>query len=253
MMKRLFSVAAVLAACIGLGNAAQAASVVIDSAGGAVQIRSKDMAADVFGGFTNPVFNTDVLASIHDDIDTYGAADITTDNMITVVALETSHGLTLVNLVDQQLNSADRPTFSTHDAEIGFQSSANYSAVGWINDEGGDIEEDRDETSEALDNRTFTGLFTWQSEGYGDGFAWSNLATDDFIETTFRDPSSLFSEIQFLSWDGQQWSTAGSKDRSGEILGYNATVAPTPAAFAAGLPALALLGLGYGLRRRRQA
>lgn len=235
----------VAAAALAAGGTAYGKSVRIDGLGGAIALQSKDISSIVFGpGATPPKFTNEALAALHADIASSG---VNTNDMVSIVFAKTSHGFTLLTLVDDQQHNV---TFNQTTATLGFNSTVQRSdAMGpnqWINDAGGDIGVSLDF---AGNFQTGLGTFNWDAaSGFGDAFAWSDLQTGDFISNTFTEQVGALG-FQFLSWEGGAWTVIDTAEFSaGGSFAYSAQVIPLPTGGALGVVGLASLA---AVRRRR--
>jgi len=235
----------VAGAALAVAGAAYGKSVRIDGLGGAVLLEAKDVSDIVFGaGATPPTFSTGSLTALHADLNADG---IVTNNMISVVFAKTSFGFSLLTLVD---NQEDAVTFDRVTATLGFSSAVQRSdTLGpnqWINDQGGDIAVSVDEPGNF---QAGLGTFEWDSvSGFGDAFAWSDLAAGDFISNNFTELAAGFG-FQFITFDGAEWQVAETAEFSGAgQFAYAARVIPLPTGGALGVVGLAGLA---AMRRRR--
>lgn len=242
-----FATAVVLMGVVG--SSANAGKIEIDGAFGAGVLNSKNLDPTVFGtGATQGVFTTDVLKDLHDDIN----VNVSTNDTITIVAVDTTDGLALIHLIDDETGSESNQDVRT----VAFDSDANLSTPAWINDVGDNIVV-TDPTSSTV-NANASGTFDWWFNGRGDAFAWADLAVDDSGQSEFtKINADLFTEIQFVTWDSTlgaagEWTVLGTKDFTGTDVSFSWTVVPTPTAALAGLPILAMLAIGH-MRRRRSA
>jgi len=228
-----------------------ASTIIIDGVGGPVSVTSKNLSATVFATAAivsgHYQITDSVLKTIHDDVN----ANVATDGKITVLALDTDHGLALFNLVDDQ--NILGPGGAAN-ATLGFSTNVDKPSADWVNDAGSDLT-----STQVGVNPTVSivqGDFKWDNTAAGDAFAWANLDSGDsggvlFSKTnlsTFSNPKP----IQFVTWTGTKWMISGTEDfKSGNNASYSFTVAvPLPPAVWAGLSLMGMMGV-QGIRRQR--
>ena len=191
-------------------------------------------------------FTEDSLSLVHDSL---AASGIDTNAMITVVPVDTDHGLSLMFLVDAPGESG------SGNSSLSFVSTAPDTLSMYVNDDASDITGHIMGTS---GTQTAFGLFNWNSSGEGDGFAWANLTPGDEMAVLFsviEGSHSTFpglnsnNTFQFITWGNGDWIVAEevSFNPSG-VYAFTGMVLPAPGALA--LLSLAALG---GHRRRSRA
>ncbi len=172
-------------------------------------------------------FTDAALAAIHESL---AAAGIETDGHVTMLGLDTDHGIALTFLID----AAGNPDGTTN-SSLSFQSSAPSSRSAWINDESGDVTGLFNGTS---GNQVAYGLFNWNSLLEGDAFAWSGLQRNGEINALFAVvEASTFPGLQstgtfqFVSADEDGWFVAQTDSfTSAGLFGFSAQVLPAPGA-----------------------
>jgi hypothetical protein len=236
----------------GMTTAASGGSIAISDIGGGIVLNSGPMSSSVFGnGQTN--WTTSSLTSAHGYLHGSGIA---TNGKVTFVAADTTHGLALMALIDDQMGSEGEPTLG----HVGMVSVGHGANLAYVNAAGGSI----DVTPNGTGSRTASGAFNWNSNGGGNGFAWANLATGNAITFRFNriagetlglnDPSTF----QFANWNGTGWSLVPVSPAllsftATNDYGFSATVqtaqsVPLPAGSV--MAGASLMGLAV-LRRRR--
>ncbi len=250
-MKKATGFAAIVAAGITGSALALPTTVQIGVGGGDLGLRAYDFSSTVFGNAVPGNFTMPALRSVHTILN---AGGITTDNWITVVAgfVDTNNDdvadeTALFWLIDDQLNLPAGGSIS----EIEFQSGINKTSgtAAWINDLGDNITVD--DSAPGFDKIAY-GDFRWFDVGFGDGFAWSGLATNDTGNFRFLNPSwTGFEGIQFVSYDAtsNSWSVLEQFTGSDALQQFSFTVIPLPPAALMGLAGIA----GLGVLRRRMA
>ena len=195
---------------------------------------------DVFGDDAGQ-FSDEALSLIHASLWDSG---IQTDERITILGLDTDHGISLVFLVD-----GAGAGVGSGSASLSFQSTAPIGQTAWINDQPDDIS---DGYNGASGKQVAWGLFTWDSSLEGDAFAWSNLQPGDGLSAMFAAVEEstwpalqLDDTFQFISAVDAGWSVLESASfSSAGYFAFTAQVTPAPGA-------IALLALA-GIRRRRR-
>lgn len=193
-------------------------------------------------------FSTNNLHLIHESL---ADSNIDTNAVITVVPVDTGAGLSLMMLIDSPISNDLDFGVST----LSMMTTAPETAFWFVNDVNHDITGHIDGSTGL---QTSYGLFTWNSSGNGDAFAWANLDAGDQITTLFtamdgQHPTfpglNIHDNIQFVSWIDSDWEIAETVEmNSGGTYSFTALVLPAPGV-------LALLGLAglCGPRRRRNA
>jgi hypothetical protein len=228
---------------------AHAGSVVIQ-AGGALTLQAGDLSASVFGG-SDSAWTAASLASAHATLRRSG---VQTDGKVTIAAANTSQGLSLLVLVDEALSS---PQSTSAYGNLGMFSSAWGAGLSHITDAS------KAAKIQSVTNGTLAAdvTYKWNSNGAGEGFAWTNLDVGDafsfrFVNTNLNLGLDQASTFQFVSWNGSSWEVVRSAQNSfdgrqqfgfsGEVI--QTVVVPTPSAIALAFGPLMLLGCG---RQRR--
>jgi len=190
---------------------------------------------------TSPFLSSSDLSSVHSMLLNWG---IDTDGKITILPLQTSAGLSLLTLVDEELGMGDTGA----DSSVGITSTGASSLKMFINDS-----EQDDWTlieSPFFSSQTLGATFIWGSIGSGDGFAWAGLEMGDAVSYTINDlgANALDEQaFQFISWDGTNgWNVIAESTFSASNSNvFTGTVIPAP-------PVALLLVTGtIGFRRRR--
>ena len=197
---------------------------------------------DLFGSDVAPAFSTDELASVHSAMLAWG---IDTGGKITILPVDTNHGLSFLTLIDEEFGGGD----SGVDGILGLSSTGPDTMGFFINDESSDswnlIE------PPWLPSQTLGATFVWGSVDSGDAFAWTDLVYGDAISYAFEDLDGAGGAIdpesfQFVSWQNDGWevvSTNGFKADGSSV--FSGTVIPAP-------PAVVLIAATiFGHRRRR--
>ncbi len=237
------ALASAVTACANAGS-------VLIQAGGALTLNAGDLSASVFGG-SDSAWTAESLASAHSTLRRSG---VQTDGKVTIAAANTSQGLSLLVLVDEALSS---PLSGAMYGNLGMFSSASGSGLSHISDasKGAKIQ--------SVTNGTFAAdvTYKWNSNGAGEGFAWTNLGVGDafsfrFVSSNLNLGLDQASTFQFVSWNGASWELVRSAQNSfdgRQQFGFSAeviqtVVVPTPSAVALAFGPLLLLG---SARRRR--
>jgi len=219
---------------------AEAEIIQINTASDSVQLHSQSM--ELFSS-TSPYLSTADLAFMRYALSDWG---ISTDGKITILPVNTSQGLSLFTIIDAELGGGDTDT----NASLGLITTASSSLGMFINDADQDSWE---LIGSPFGSQTLGATFNWDSNGSGDGFAWTDLAYGDTVSYSFTDLDGDGGAIdaeafQFLSWDAiEGWgivSTNGFKVDGTSV--FTGLVIPAPPA------ALMLTALAMGLRRRRR-
>jgi hypothetical protein len=219
---------------------AEAEIIQINTASDSVQLHSQSM--ELFSS-TSPYLSTADLAFMRYALSDWG---ISTDGKITILPVNTSQGLSLFTIIDAELGGGDTDT----NASLGLITTASSSLGMFINDADQDSWE---LIGSPFGSQTLGATFNWDSNGSGDGFAWTDLAYGDTVSYSFTDLDGDGGAIdaeafQFLSWDAiEGWgivSTNGFKVDGTSV--FTGLVIPAPPA------ALMLTALVMGLRRRRR-
>lgn len=219
---------------------AEAEIIQINNASGSVQLHSQSM--ELLSS-TSPYLSTTDLSIARSALGDWG---ISTDGKITILPVNTSQGLSLFTIIDNELGGGDTGS----DASLGLVTTASSMLGMFINDADQDSWE---LIGSPFGSQTLGATFSWDSNGSGDGFAWTDLAYGDALSYSFTDLDGDGGAIdaeafQFLSWDAiEGWgiaSTNGFKVDGTSV--FTGLVIPAPPA------ALMLTALAMGLRRRRR-
>ncbi len=213
------------------------ASIVQIDGAGSYQLQSHSISGILED--TSPYLSTSDLAAIHQDLNVWG---VNTDAKISLVPINTSAGLALFTLMDQELGGGD----SGIDASVGVVSTASNNLSLYINDSTQDA---WDLIQPPFGSQTLGATFVWGSIGSGDGFGWAGMEVGDALSYNFSSivgDAGLDAEaFQFVSWqDG--WSVVGSdgfKDDGSQV--FTGSVIPAPPA------ALVLAAFAFNRRRRK--
>ncbi len=195
----------------------------------------------VFGDDSG-TFSDEALLKIHTALWDDG---IETDGYVTMLGLNTDHGISLVFLIDAAGIGGGNET-----ASISFQTTAPIGRTRWINDQPDDISDSYNGIS---GKQVAWGLFSWNANVEGDAFAWSNLQPGDGLSAMFAaiEESTLpglngEDTFQFVSADGDGWSIVDTASfTSANYYSFTAQVVPNPAT-------IALLSIAACHRRRRR-
>jgi len=241
-----FSILTAVAAT-GLVTSVEAGSIDVDGIGGAVRMKSK--AIDGVFDAASPNFSNAALDAVHADLH---ASGINTDGVVTFLAADTDDGLSFMALVDDNTQGTGEADF---DSQLSMVSSAPDTASHYINDRNQDIGLF---FGSGNGTKSAAGEFTWDSDRYGDAFAWAALDTGDFASFNFFRGGSEFDSFpglagddtfQFVSWNGESWEIVATSEFSGAgQFAFSFTVIPLPAPVLMGAA-----GLGLVAWRRRKA
>lgn len=190
-------------------------------------------------------FSDEALNLVHGSLMDSG---IQTDAMITIVPVDSDHGLSLMVLVD----GAGSPGIAD-DSSLSLFTTAPGSSSLYINDNPIDI---TGHINGGSGMQSAFGFFSWDSTSEGDALAWADLQYGDHVTFLFNlldgdlpTIPGLQSEnsIQFITWQGGAWAVASTSsfNELGQFA-FAAGVVPAPGAIAL-LPLAALAA-----RRRRR-
>lgn len=251
-MKNITLIAGTLV--LGTAAAASAGTIQVDGIGGSATMHSAPLAAAVFGGSSQSNFSSGALAAVHADVN---ASGISTEDLVTFVLADvdtTGNGLAdslaFLVLIDREAPDA---TFVATDSSLAMDTDADNNSLAWINDAGDDI--NVRETAGGA-NLNAEGVFLWDRDEKGDGFAWSGLGSGDFVTFNFYENSTRnggLSDFQFVSWNGSGYDVVAETELSQGSpqnlaqFGFSFTVIPLPPAAFIGLAGLAFVGMA---RRR---
>ena len=219
---------------------AEAEIIQINNASGSVQLHSQSM--ELLSS-TSPYLSTTDLSIARSALSDWG---ISTDGKITILPVNTSQGLSLFTIIDNELGGGDTGS----DASLGLVTTASSTLGMFINDADQDSWE---LIGSPFGSQTLGATFSWDSSGSGDGFAWTDLSYGDAVSYSFTDLDGDGGAIdaeafQFVSRDAiEGWgiaSTNGFKVDGTSV--FTGLVIPAPPA------ALMLTALAMGLRRRRR-
>lgn len=237
-----------------LAGAAHAGSIRVEESavgGGTFILSAGDLSSAVFNA-ASPNFTNGALGYIHSQL---AAASINTDNIITVLAVETDDGLALMSLLDQQSGA-----FQAYNARLDMVALANDETGdginGWVNDNGGELIQ-LGSFNPIAQSYNFNTTFQWDANNRGDAFALSQLDVNDngtlaFAPLPQTGLTGVSRGFQYVSWDGAAWVVVGTGQFNNAGTGGSSTsldwrVIPLPSAGAMSLAGLALVGA----RRRR--
>jgi len=219
-----------------LGGAAMASTVTLNVDG--VDLEASGPAiASLFTRSDHRMTNGD-LAYLHQDLNDAG---INTKRRLTLLTADTGKGISFVSLVDSRWNSPNNTL-----NRLGLTTSSPDSSDFVINDLGDawDMTEDANGNS-----HTATVEFNWRN-GRGDGFAWTDLSSDDVMDFEFERlaGNGLRSRnaIQVVTFGEDGWEVVDRFDFGDDgTFGFSVGVIPTPGA-------LAILGVAGIISRRRR-
>jgi len=216
---------------------ARANIIQLSNASGSFELHSNEMG--VFGTST-PNFSTSDLTSIHATLSDWG---VTTDGKITLIPVNTSHGLSFLTLIDREFGGGD----TIANATLGVTSTASSSLGMYINDS---LQDSWQLINPPFGSQTLGATFVWDGASSGDGFAWTNLVLGDSFSYSFVDLGSSGTidaeAFQFVGWSNTGWSvvsTNGFKVDGSSV--FSGMVIPAPPV------ALLLSGFALSHRRRR--
>jgi hypothetical protein len=234
----------------GCASVASAGSVRIADIGGGVTLNSGPLGPGVFGNAQTTWTDASML-SAHNSL---RASGINTNMKVTFLLADTTHGLSMMALIDEQQAVAGAPAMG----HIGMASVGHGSNLAYLNATGGDVTI----SPNGPGVRTAIGNFDWNFHGAGNAFAWADLQEGNTMTWRFNrvvgqtlglsDPATF----QFVTWTGANWATVAIDPNqlnftaSGDFGFSSMVVTSIP------LPAgAALAGLGLGaipmIRRRR--
>lgn len=236
----------------GLMGAADAGQIMISDIGGGITLNSGPMGPSVFGN-DQSVWTHASLASAHSLLN---ASGVETNGKITIVAADTTHGLAMMALFDQ--DTVGRTPIAMGNVEL--VTVAHGDNLAYLNSGANNVII----SPNGPTSRTAMGTVQWNSNGGGNGFAWAALEVGNTMTFRFNkvpdmplgldDPNTF----QFASWNGSSWSVIplapGEKSFTAtDDYGFSAqvesiTVVPLPSGSL--LAGASLVGLA-GLRRRR--
>jgi hypothetical protein len=231
-----------------------AGSIHIDQIGGGITINSGPMGPAVFGNDQTTWTNSS-LAAANSFLNTSGVA---TNMKITIVAADTTHGLSLMALIDQRVNTVGAEELG----HVGMVSVGHGDNLAYLNAAGGNITVGPNSPG---GSRTASGNFVWNMHGGGNGFAWANLLQGNTM--TFRFNKIVGQALglqenptfQFATWTGNGWSvvplpTNQVSFTASNDWGFSSTVlsgtTSIPLPSTVGMASASLLGLPL-IRRRR--
>jgi hypothetical protein len=235
-------------------SAASAGTIRVSDIGGGITLTSGPMGPAVFGNDQTTWTNAS-LASANAALNGSGIA---TNMKITIVAADTTHGLSLMALIDQRVNVLG----AEEDGHVGMVSVGHGDNLAYLNAAGGNIAIGPNAPG---GSRTASGDFVWNMHGGGNGFAWANLLQGNTMTFRFNKIAGEALGLQenptfqFATWNGNGWSvvpipsnelsftSSGDWGFSSTVL--SATAIPLPSTV--GLASASLLGLPLLGRRRR--
>jgi hypothetical protein len=213
-------------------------SVVIDGVGSDYAIQSKS----VKNLFTNNGGVSDSkLAKLHQQLKSDG---INTNGRVTfVLTTSSSHGLSLVSLVDTQKSDPSGPSDLS---SLEMSSFADGDDIDSAQTDSGELNIDGN-----ADGVNAFGDFEWNNNGEGDAFAWTGLEHMDNGTFSFsvndNDPSTFpglkqLKTFQFVTWTGSEWKVVkfGNFNNNGSFS-FSFAVAPIPPAAVLGFAGLAAM------------
>jgi len=153
---------------------AEAEIIQINNASGSVQLHSQSM--ELLSS-TSPYLSTTDLSIAHSALSDWG---ISTDGKITILPVNTSQGLSLFTIIDDELGGGDTGS----DASLGLITTASSTLGMFINDADQDSWE---LIGSPFGSQTLGATFSWDSSGSGDGFAWTDLTYGDAVSYSFTD------------------------------------------------------------------
>jgi hypothetical protein len=234
----------------GLTSAATAGTVRVSDIGGGVTLTSGPLGPEVFGN-SQTSWTTTSMLSAHDSL---RASGINTNMKITFLLADTTHGLSMMALIDEQ-----QATPGTSEiGHVGMASVGQGANLAYLNAQGGDVVI----SPNGPGSRTAIGNFDWNFHGAGNAFAWADLQVGNTMTWRFHQIAGQAlglmtpATFQFVTWTGNNWSLvdipAGqlSFTATGDF-GFSSTVVtsiPLPAGAAMAGASLAMIPM---IRRRR--
>jgi hypothetical protein len=232
-----------------VASVASAGTIRVADIGGGVTLTSGPLGPGVFGN-SQTSWTTASLLSAHDSL---RASGINTNMKVTILAADTTHGLSLMALIDEQ-QATQGVAAMGHLAMASVGHGAN---LAYLNAQGGDVTI----SPNGPMARTAIGNFDWNFHGAGNAFAWAGLETGNtmtwrFNQVVGQTMGLMSPTFQFVTWNGTAWSVidlpAGQLSFTGtNDYGFSTTVVtsiPLPAGAALAGTSLAMLPL---IRRRR--
>jgi hypothetical protein len=237
----------------GIASGAAADTVSISGMGDGVTLNSGPMGTNVVGANQSVWSHVSLIAAnaaLH-------ASGISTNGKVTILAANTSRGLSVMALFDDDV--AGQVPISM--GNVGMSTFATGTNMSYVNAGANNVTI----TPNGSASCSATGTVQWNSNGGGNGFAWTGLTATNTVSYHFSrvasQPMGLTSPstFQFATWNGAGWELVpiansflsfdvnGNFGFSGQ---FTTTVIPLPAGGA--MAGIGLLGLGL-VRRRRVA
>ncbi len=239
-----------------VASVASAGAIRISDIGGGITLSSGPLGPAVFGNDQTAWTNAS-LASANASLNASGVA---TNMMITIVAADTSHGLSLMALVDQRVTNVG----AEEDGHVGMVSVGHGDNLAYLNAAGGSIAIGPNSPG---GSRTASGNFVWNMHGGGNGFAWANLQGGNTMTFRFNKVAGQALGLQenptfqFATWNGTGWALVPLPTNEVSFTatndwGFSSTVISSgtfsiPLPSTVGMASASLLGLPLLGRRRR--
>jgi hypothetical protein len=255
-MKKLLVLAG--ATSIMLSGSLFAGQISVDAIDGGLTLNSADLSSILFTS-ASPTFSAADMYGAQEHI-LANSSGITLDGQVTIFAAQTTMGLSIISLIDEQ---ASPVRGENEDTALGMSSTTTSTSARMIRDVDGTITH-----TEAAGLQSAAGFFDWDSSDQGSAFAWTQLVAGDYgtFDFTSGDPGSNppfpnptfpglndSDTFQFLTWNevDSEWELINMSSFSGnDQFAFAFNVLPVPSAV--GLGAAGLLGLA-GMGRRRRA
>ncbi|MDG2054591.1 MAG: hypothetical protein P8J86_07780 [Phycisphaerales bacterium] len=235
-----------------------AGQISVDAIDGGLSLNAADLNSILFTD-ASPTFAVTDMYNVQEHILNHSSG-ISLDGQVTIFAAETTMGLSIISLIDEQ-EDPSRGVAVT-DTALGFSSTAYSTAARMVRDVDGTITQ-----TEIAGLQTAAGFFEWDSTNQGSAFAWTELVAGDYGTFNFHSgneeseppyPYPTFPGLeadgtfQFLTWneDSNEWELVNTSSFSAnDQFAFAFNVLPVPSAL--GIGAAGLLGL-VSIRRRRK-
>jgi len=236
-----------------------AGQISVDAIDGGLTLNSADLDSILFTD-ASPTFAVADMYNVQEHILNNNVSGISLDGQVTIFAAETTMGLSIVSLIDEQA-APDRS--GAANTALGMSSTTTSTSARMVRDVDGTITQ-----TEIAGVQTAAGFFEWDSADQGSAFAWTELVAGDYgsfmftagnAESSPPFPHPTFPGLnepdtfQFLTRNEgtDNWEIVNTSSFSGiDQFSFAFNVLPVPSAV--GLGAAGLLGLA-GIGRRRRA
>ena len=255
-MKKLLVLAG--ATSMMLSGSLFAGQISVDAIDGGLTLNSADLDSILFTD-ASPTFAVADMYNVQEHI-LNNSSGISLDGQVTIFAAETTMGLSIISLIDEQ---AEPDRSGVANTAVGMSSTTTSTSARMVRDVDGTITQ-----TEVAGVQTAAGFFEWDSADQGSAFAWTELVAGDYgsfmftagnAESSPPFPHPTFPGLnepdtfQFLTWNEvlNEWEVVNTSSFSNiDQFSFAFNVLPVPSAV--GLGAAGLLGLA-GIGRRRRA